>query len=138
MGSIAKRVALPVSCVALLATGCGGDSESKKDDAFIPAQDPAGEEQQATPKQALKIDMKDIRFNPEDAALRAGGTVTWTNKDRVTHTVTYRAGPKPKFNSGDVAPKKGYKRTFDSSEVGLVSYLCTIHANMIGAIRVVE
>jgi len=137
MGPIFKRVALPVSCVALLAAGCGSE-ESDRDKVFIPAQDPAGEEQQATPKQNLTIDMKDIRFNPQDDALRAGGKVTWTNKDRVTHTVTYRAGPKPKFNSGDVAPKKRYKRTFDSSEAGLVSYLCTIHANMTGEIRVVE
>jgi plastocyanin len=135
MGPIAKRVALPVSCVVLVAAGCGSD-EDKKDQAYIPAQ-PSGDEQNvAPPKETLKIDMKDIRFNPQNVALRAGGKITWTNEDRVTHTVTYRAGPRPKFNSGDVAPKKRYERRF--SNAGLVSYLCTIHANMTGEIRVVE
>lgn len=137
MGPIAKRVALPVACVVLFAAGCGGSKEEKQEDAFIPAQPSGGEEVKATPKQDIAIEMKDIRFNPEDVVLNAGGTITWSNKDRVAHTVTYRSGPRPKFKSGDVAPKKRYKRTFDN-DPGLLTYLCTIHANMTGEIRVVE
>lgn len=136
MGQIAKRVALPVSVVVLLAAGCGS-SEPDKEKAYIPAQPSGDEQKQSAPKSSLAIEMKDIRFNQDDVALRRGGTITWTNKDRVIHNVTYRAGPPPNFKSGDVAPKKRYKRVFRNDE-GLVSYLCTIHANMTGEIRVVE
>jgi plastocyanin len=57
-----------------------------------------------------------------------GTTVTWTNKDSVTHTV--------KFSDKDqtIASGQSFTRTFDKP--GEFTYICGIHTSMKGTIVV--
>ncbi len=57
-----------------------------------------------------------------------GTTVTWTNLDQITHTVTSTMGL---FDSGGLSP---FSHTF--TEPGVYNYICTIHSSMKGKVIV--
>jgi hypothetical protein len=64
-------------------------------------------------------------------------SVTWINDDESFHTVTSGSilkGPNGIFNSGILAPKVNWSRTFNNE--GNFTYYCTIHPYMDGTIRV--
>jgi plastocyanin len=66
--------------------------------------------------------------------------VTWKNDDSVPHTVTsgiVESGtPKPdgKFDSGIIAPGKGFSFVFDAP--GEYDYYCLLHPFMTGKVAV--
>jgi plastocyanin len=61
-----------------------------------------------------------------------GATVTVTNQDQATHTVTATKGV---FNTGDVLP--GQSKTFTApNAVGSYAYICSIHQYMSGILVV--
>lgn len=57
-----------------------------------------------------------------------GTTVTWTNQDFATHTVTSETGF---FDSGGLSP---FSHTF--TKVGVFRYRCSIHSQMAGTVTV--
>ena len=63
-------------------------------------------------------------FHPDPLTITAGDTVTWTNKDVATHTVTDE-GPAKTFDSGNIAFNGTYTHTFNTA--GNFTYYCTIH-----------
>ncbi len=79
--------------------------------------------------------MQNIAFLPQTLTLGRGSTVTWTNIDTVTHTVTSGtpgniAGP---LNSPQMGPGQTWSYTFTAS--GTFPYFCQIHgAQMTGTI----
>ena len=83
---------------------------------------------------APTVDMRDIRFVPEDVVVQRGGTITWKNSDALSHTVTKASGPGPRFDSGTVPAGRSYRRRF--TEAGLIRYVCTIHPNQRGTVTV--
>ena len=50
--------------------------------------------------------MKDLRFDPMEVTVKKGGTITWTNDDSITHTVTKESGPGLQFDSGNVEGRR--------------------------------
>lgn len=72
--------------------------------------------------QAMTVNLKNSAFDPKTLSVSAGTTVTWTNQDSVTHTVTADDGS---FDSKDLA--QGAKFTFKFSKPGTYAYYCTIH-----------
>ena len=66
-------------------------------------------------------------FSPRTITVKVGTTVTWTNRDSGTHTVSGYG-----FVSGPIAPGKSYSHTFSSP--GTYEYICTIHPNMVGIV----
>jgi plastocyanin len=91
-------------------------------------QDP-GASQEATNEVAID----DSFFSPEVIRVRKGTTVTWTNNDVESHTVTgLDGGP----DSPVIAPGETYSFTFD--EAGTFDYICTLHAGMDGQVVVTE
>jgi len=71
-------------------------------------------------------------FSPMTASVAPGSTVSVTNKDSVTHTLTATGG---QFNTGDIGP--GQTKTFTApSKTGTYSYICNIHQYMMGTIVV--
>jgi plastocyanin len=87
-----------------------------------------------------QVGMQNIQFDPADATIKAGETVTWTNNEGVPHDVDKTSGPGPQFSSG---PEGGmmegdtFKHTFDRP--GTYKYVCRVHApGMAGAIEVTE
>ncbi len=71
------------------------------------------------------VSIQNYAFAPDTLRVQAGTTVTWTNTDAVTHTVTALNND---WNSGNVAPGTMYKYTFPAA--GTFSYHCTIHSMM--------
>ncbi len=71
------------------------------------------------------VSMQYNRFNPSALTISRGTTVTWTNRDNVTHTVTSSTGA---FNSGDVTSGKSFSYTF--SAAGTFDYYCKYHQSM--------
>lgn len=86
-----------------------------------------------TAKATNSVTIQNYAFSPADITVKAGTTVTWTNKDSVAHTVTEtdgQTGP----NSGDVNPNGSY--TFTFAKAGTYHYHCSIHPEMVGTVTV--
>jgi plastocyanin len=81
--------------------------------------------------ETTEVIMLNYRFLPQDIRVSEGYTVTWTNDDRVAHTVVADAG---EFDSGEVQPGETFNYTFE--ETGVFNYSCTIHPGMIGSVTV--
>jgi plastocyanin len=138
-----KRIlALLIACLALTLASCGGD-DNKDDGGGGSSGSSATTEQTGTGSAdtggdtgggSAAVDMKDIKFVPEDLTVPKGTKVTWTNSDQVPHTVTKDGGPGPDFDSGNVEPGGEFEQTFD--EAGTVDYVCTIHPGQSGKITV--
>ena len=78
------------------------------------------------------ITISNFMFSPMHASVAPGSTVSVTNKDSVTHTLTATGG---RFNTGDIGP--GQTKSFTApSKAGTYDYICNIHQYMMGAIVV--
>ena len=78
------------------------------------------------------ITISNFMFSPMHASVAPGSTVSVTNKDSVTHTLTATGG---RFNTGDIGP--GQSKTFTApSKAGTYDYICNIHQYMMGTIVV--
>ena len=71
-------------------------------------------------------------FVPYDLSIDEGDTVTWSNDDSVTHTVT--RGGSGSFNSDLLVAGDEFSFTFD--QLGQFPYHCTLHPWMWGIIIV--
>lgn len=82
-----------------------------------------------------KVTIANFAFSPASITVKKGTTVTWTNQDSATHTVTEmdgQDGPK----SGDLS--QGQTFTFTYNTAGTFKYHCSIHPNMTGTVTVTE
>jgi plastocyanin len=70
------------------------------------------------------------KYAPETLTVRRGDTVVWINKDPFPHTVTAKGS----FDSRAIAAGKSWKWTPRSA--GDYAYICTLHPNMTGAVKV--
>ena len=131
MPSLSPRLALLCSCaaLALAVPACGGDDEGGG------GGEPGGAAAESgSGTDAVKVGMEDIEYVPRDVTVKQGGTVTWTNSDSVTHTVTKEGGPGPEFDSGNLNVDDTFEQKFDAA--GKVDYVCTIHPNQTGTVTV--
>ncbi len=71
------------------------------------------------------VNIANLAFSPATVTVAKGATITWTNNDTTTHTVTSDNGI---WDSGNVDPGKTYSRTFN--DVGTWPYHCKIHVTM--------
>lgn len=77
----------------------------------------------------LEVSISDFVFSPANITVSKGMTITWRNKDTVSHTVSSES-----FNSGTLEPGDSYSYTFNA--VGTFEYNCTFHPQMKGTIVV--
>jgi plastocyanin len=78
------------------------------------------------------ITISNFMFSPMSATVAPGATVTVTNKDSVTHTLT---ATNSTFDTGDIGA--GQSKTFTApTKPGKYSYICNIHQYMMGTIVV--
>lgn len=75
----------------------------------------------------------DDAFGTNPLAVASGTTVMWTNQDTVPHTVTSSDSP-PEFSSPVLSPGQSFMFTF--ARKGDFPYVCQIHPNMKGMVRV--
>jgi plastocyanin len=80
---------------------------------------------------ANEVFMDNSAFSPSSKTISAGTTITWTNKESSTHTVT---SDNALFESGDMAKGKTFSFTF--SNTGTFKYHCKYHAGMTAEIIV--
>ena len=80
---------------------------------------------------ATQIDVKDFTFVPTPLTVKAGSTVTWTNKDDEPHTVVSDSAV---FRSGALDTDESFSFRFDKP--GTYHYACSIHPRMVGTIVV--
>jgi plastocyanin len=116
---LAIRLLGPVLLLSVLAVGCSSQ----------PAASPA------PAAAATQISIKGFAFNPNQPSLTKGATITWTNDDGTTHTVTsgIPGTPSGKFNQSLDA---GKTFSFTFTEPGTYEFFCNIHNSMRGTVTV--
>jgi len=134
--------ALALLAVALLVLGCSssssggyGASATSATSATTPTTAAGGSTGTSTSAGGAtagpKVDISNFSFNPGTLTVKVGDTVTWTNNDSATHTVTANDNS---FDSANLASGASFSHTF--SKAGTYPYRCTIHPNMTGTIVV--
>lgn len=122
------RLTLLLGVLALGVAACGGPA------AATPAPPTAAAPSAATAtcsgSGGKAIGIANNAFSPFLDNIAVGGTVTWTNRDPVAHTVTFYQGP----DCGQVASGATVSVTFGTA--GNFTYHCTIHGSMNGEIVV--
>lgn len=86
----------------------------------------------STPEQpkVYTVEIKDMKFVPDDITVKQGDTIIWINHDMMAHDVT-EEGEKL-WTSSVIPPGNSWKREITSS----VNYYCSIHVVMKGKIKV--
>jgi plastocyanin len=82
---------------------------------------------------SASVNMGDFFFSPASVTVAVGDTVTWHNSGKEPHTATADDGS---FDTGTINSGGSGSHTFDSA--GTFSYICTIHPNMKGTVRVLS
>ena len=77
------------------------------------------------------VTIADFSFSPASLAILAGTTVTWTNEDTASHTVTADDGT---FASGDLGTSGAFSQVFLAA--GTFTYHCSVHPQMVGTVVV--
>lgn len=78
---------------------------------------------------AASVTIQDFAFAPDTIEVAAGSTITWTNEDGVTHTVT--AGePGNQQDDFDETVNTGAEAEITFDDAGTFAYFCSIHPNM--------
>jgi len=116
---LAIRLLGPALLLAVVAVGCASQSAGSPS--------PGGA--------ATQISIKGFAFNPNQPSVTKGATITWTNDDGTTHTVTsgVPGTPSGKFNQS-VDAGKAFSFTF--TETGTYEFFCNIHQTMRGTVTV--
>jgi predicted lipoprotein with Yx(FWY)xxD motif/plastocyanin len=76
------------------------------------------------------VQIANFAFAPATLTVKVGTTVTWTNTDGATHTVTADNGS----FGGKLASGSTFKETF--AKAGTFAYHCAIHSSMTGTVTV--
>ena len=87
----------------------------------------------AAPVAGNAVSISGFAFAPASLTVKAGTTVTWTNKDSDAHTVTSQGTGGP---LGSAALSTGQSYSFTFTKPGTYSYLCTIHPFMTATVTV--
>ncbi len=92
--------------------------------AGAPAAEPAGK------PASHNVAIEGVAYQPAVVVVRRGDTVAWVNKDPFPHTVTAPGA----FDSHDIPAGATWKHV--ARTPGDFSYICTLHPNMKGTLRV--
>lgn len=124
-------VALP-AVGALLLAGCSSSPPAAQPSVTFGA--PAGSASVTAPPAAPngnQVSIDNFAFAPATLTVKAGSTVTWTNRDEEPHTVAAGDGS---FHSPGMGTGATYLRTFPTA--GTFDYVCSIHPMMHGTVVV--
>jgi len=141
------RLIFVLSAISLLIISCAPAQETtapeEPQETMAPTDEPASEEpteeeeEEVTAPMNVEVAMQGNTFQPAEITVAVGGTVTWTNEDSVSHTVTAgtRGNPTGAFDES-VGAGDSFSYTFE--EPGVVEYYCSIHPGMDGTVIVGE
>ena len=128
-----------VSSLLMLATACGDSySSSPASPSLVPSSPPAPESTETAGGTSSSVtipmgaeDLGNRAYNPGEVSVAIGGTVTWVNMDRESHTSTSNSS---RWDSGIIAPGRQFSSTFPTA--GTFQYHCAIHPGMVGTVVV--
>jgi len=91
-------------------------------------------------EKTVAVDARNNQFSPPEIEILAGTTVTWTNRDTVSHNIQKFVdgadfGAAFGVQAGAFGPGATYSFTF--KKLGDFRYTCTIHTLMDGTVHVV-
>jgi len=107
-------------------SGCSSTSPAKTTAASVATNT---ETQGTTALASNSILIENHAFNPGVLTIKAGDSVTWTNKDSVSHSVVFAD-----FESGLLKKGDSFTHVFDTA--GSFKYNCGPHPDMTGTIEV--
>jgi plastocyanin len=81
----------------------------------------------ALPAAAAEVSIDNFAFTPAEITIKAGDSVTWTNRDDIPHTIT-DAGRPPAFRSPALDTDDKVVFTFPTP--GIYRYFCSLHPHM--------
>jgi plastocyanin len=120
--------------ILVIATACGGSAATTPPQATAAAAPSVAGGAAPTCATGLgtgqQVAIANFAFTPNPTTASAGGTVTWTNGDSATHTVTFDNGP----DCGNLATGASVTATFPAP--GTYAYHCKIHSSMHGSVTV--
>lgn len=76
------------------------------------------------------VEIKDMKFQPEEISVKKGDTIMWVNRDMVTHCVTEEN--KKEWTSSNITAGASWKMVVEIN----TDYFCAIHQVMKGKIIV--
>jgi len=79
----------------------------------------------------MEVKIDNFTFGPAELTVRAGTTITWTNRDDIPHTVV---STDKVFKSKVLDTDEQFSSTF--STPGTFTYFCSIHPKMTGKVVV--
>ena len=123
------RLDLPPGVYKIECLVSGHDDRGMEDFLEVRAGAPLQKRTQARPEGQIAI--SDLAFAPAVAEVSAGTHVTWTNEDPTEHTVTAEDGA---FGSQTLG--SGDTFSFHAGEPGTFRYVCAIHPEMKGVLKV--
>jgi plastocyanin len=121
-----RLITVLTACCALALVGCGGGDDNGGSSSGGGGGSSSGD--------TVLIDMKNIKFAPQDATVKVGQTVKWVNQDTVDHDVDATSGAD--FKSELYGNGKSFE--WKAEEAGPVSYVCTVHPGMVGTLNVTQ
>jgi plastocyanin len=113
---------LIVAVVVIMAKGNQGDMSMASSSAATSA------------TMSNQVTIQNYMFSPMAITVKVGTTVTWTNKDSVSHTITADNVSSDAPSSMDIADGKSYSFTF--KKAGTYTYHCFPHPYMHGTVIV--
>jgi plastocyanin len=117
-----------VLVAAVAFVGCGSSTTAGPSTTASVSEPPGST---IVPSATVSVTIDNFAFSPATLDVAAGTTVTWTNEQDVTHTVTADDGS---FDSGNIASGATFSHTFDAA--GTIAYHCAIHPTMKASITV--
>ena len=136
-----RRLSAGVAVLALLLAACGDDDDEESSDTTestsetTNAGDDGDDDGSDGSAAGTAVTIVDFAFDPSTIEVGAGSSVTWTNDDGVTHTVT--AGtPGSAEETFDESLDGGATAEVTFDDAGTFPYFCAIHTNMTGEVVV--
>jgi plastocyanin len=129
-----------IGVIVAIAAGKNNDNNSSTTPPPTPTSNQSANSSSPTPNPTPeatstdKVTIHDLGFSPADITVKKGTTVTWTNNDSVTHTVTSDSGST--LNSDNLDQGESYSVKLDTT--GTFSYHCNFHSNMHGKVTVTD
>lgn len=130
-----------IAVVPLLLGACSSDGGPA-------TADPTAQSADTDEQHGVQVSLIKFAFDPDPLQIKAGETVTWTNKDDILHTVTsgqpQEQGVPGVSANKDSAPDGLFDQplelddtfSFTFEEAGEITYFCNIHPGMTGSIVV--
>jgi plastocyanin len=101
--------------------------------AAAPSADTSGGSPKAHKSASATVTMGDFFFSPASVSVAVGDTVTWRNTGQAPHNAIADDGS---FSTPDLNQGQSASETF--TKAGTFSYICTIHPQMKGTVRVLS